>query len=251
MTTESPHGATSRTDRKLGPLDPEPDRNYYAPAVDEQRDDWQPLESRWAWWVMISIMTIGVTVLVVNWVGWDNLPVAARLIVLVELFLVSLLVLFLVVGERFAEWAGYGSLWANDGDRQSDLRAGLSRSDRQWNRDSQIQQFLRRTYYEVRCQDSTLIPANWQRTQPMITSPLSESRPPRTTSGRPASPVRERPTAGAPIIPPPPQSAPQLPSAATPTELGALEPAPPAALKSPTSPRTCRPTSRIEIRRRD
>ncbi len=247
MTTESPRGG-----RSLGPLDPEPDRNFYAPRADEEGDGWQPSESRWAWWVMIGAMAVGVTILIVNWVGWDNLPVAARLIVLVELFLVSLLVLFLVLGERFAEWAGYGSLWANDGDRQSDLRAGFSRSERKWCRDSQIQQFLRRTYYEVRCQDSTLIPDSWQRTQPMISSVLPERQQPRSTSGRPATTAREKSIIAAPISTPPVQSAPpSLPSTAIPSPLGALEPTPPTVPQTSNSPRTCRPTSRLEIRRRD
>ncbi len=257
MTTESP--APRLLDDIAESQELETDRQVY-PASDEAGEGWQPPQTRWAWWLMVSALAAACTIFVVNWVGWENLPIAARLIVLVELFLVACLVLFLVLGERFAEWAGYGSLWASDeAERRANSREAISRADRNWSRTAQLKQYLRRTYYEVRCQQSTVQPKEWRRTKPVGISPKIEQQRQNPPARREANTVRSLPATTPPV-----QSAPRiLPAVNAPllgtttqgptmmqsaTAIGASEvvSTPPI----PTGPKTCRLTSRLEIRRR-
>jgi hypothetical protein len=228
-------------------------------ASNEPGEGWQPPQSRWAWWLMISALAVACTLIVMNWVGWENLPIAARLIVLVELFLVACLVLFLVLGERFSEWAGYGSLWASDEDRRASSREGISRTDRNWSRTAQLKQYLRRTYYEVRCQHSTVLPKEWRRSQPSTVSPKIEQQRQNPPATREAQAIRGMPTITPPVqsplpvrfvMNPPvlgkPMQAPTMMQSITTIGASEVVSTPP----MPTGPKTCRPTSRLEIRRR-
>jgi hypothetical protein len=202
--------------------------------------------------MMICCLAVGSTLLVVNWVGWQNLTVAARLIVLVELFLVACLVLFLVLGERFAEWAGYGSLWANDTPPRTSAREEDA-LNRNWSRTAQLKQYLRRTYQEVRCQHSSGLSSEWRRSRPVVAFAAPVPPPqlpprrqtqvdvsgaaPKVTTPR-STETREQAAAN---LPAGSDSQPFVTSAAQEST------EPPVGSQSP---RTCRPSSRLEIRRR-
>jgi hypothetical protein len=233
-------------------------------SSDDADEGWQPPTVRWGWWMMVSGLAVAGTLFIVNWLGWEHLPIAARLIVLVELFLVACFVLFLVLGERFSEWAGYGSLWSNDEEQRANSRDSISRSDRNWSRTAQLKQYLRRTYYEVKCQQSTVISREWRRTQPGAVSPRAERQGQNSAAKREAgvmrtmpesvpqvqSAPRRQPAAPAPIVQSPESSAsaPAPVSTQSTSEIAAIEaPSSPAV---PKTPNTCRLNSRIEIRRR-
>lgn len=255
MTTETP--VPTHQDDADEPRTTETDRRASL-AGDEVGEGWQPTPIRWGWWMMVSALAVACTLFVVNWVGWESLPIAARLIVLVELLLVACLVLFLVLGERFSEWAGYGSLWATD-ERSTGSREGISRADRNWSRTAQLKQYLRRTYYEVKCQQSTVLPKEWRRSQPAAVSPRVERQGQNPPARREAPAIRSVPTPTPPV-----QSAPRRPAAvdfpvpATPaqlpsapqsaSEIGAIEA--PATPSTPAGPKMIRSTSRLEVRRR-